>query len=344
MDDKWYAFKYTQEKLEIRNQSIPVTVLKKEGEAKFDKADGGYCLVKADKVLPVSQDIVLFRNQSEPIVSSGSTPIIFFALSYNSNTHEGYIKNRVNNAVYDAITRHPGMILIEQEHLLELKKERELQKTEEFIDGHVVEQMKAIGAQYMLHLDNFVINGSKVSFQLNMVSVAENRIVRTVDVSSSVDNIENEMYKQICERLTYPCNVAVVGKKELSVLSGWSLKTGDEIVISANKRIENPITKEASYNKVPLCGCTVIEYMGNKFKVKVDEIINDEDYKLIEKYSTESSLSVMMDGSDIKSDDSEMSDLEKEKRKQERANKRKAFLNGLGDAFLNNSNVGVQKK
>lgn len=342
-EDKWYAFKFEQEKLKIRNQSIPVTVLKKESEAKFDKADGGYCLVKADKALPVTQDIVLFRNQSEPVVPSGSTPITFFALSYNPKTHNGFIKNRVNNAVYDAITRHPGMVLIEQEHLPELKKERELQKTEEFIDGHVVEQMKAIGAQYMIHLDNFVIEGSKVRFQLNMVSVAENRIVRTVDVTTSVDNIEDEMYKQICERLTYPCNVTEVEKKELTLLSGWSLKTGDKVVISANKKIVNPITKEVSYSKIPLCGCTVIEYMGNKFKVKVDEIINDEDYRLIEKYSEESSLSVMMDGSDIESDDSDMSDLEKEKKKQERANKRKAFFKSLGDAFVNNVGMGARK-
>lgn len=342
LDDKWYAFKYTQEQLRIRNQSVPVTVLKKEGEAKFEKADGGYCLVKADKALPVSQDIVLFRNQSEPVVPSGSTPITFFALTYNPKTHDGFIKNRVNNAVYDAITRHPGMILIEQEHLQELKKERELQKTEEFIDGHVVEQMKAIGAQFMIHLDNFVIEGSKVSFQLNMVSVAENRVVRTVDVTTSVDNIENEMYKQICERLTYPCNVIEVSKKDLTLLSGWSLKTGDCIVIYANKRIENPITKEASYNKVPLCGCTVVEYMGNKFKVRVDEIINEEDYRLIDKYSEESSLSVMMDGSDIKTDDSDLSNLEKENKKQERAKKRKAFFKGLSDAFLNNSKMSVQ--
>ena len=84
--------------------------------------------------------------------------------------------------------------------------------------------------------------------------------------------------------------------------------------------------------------------MGNKFKVKVDEIINDEDYKLIDKYSAESSLSIMMDGSDIKSDDSDMSDLEKKNRKQERANKRKAFLKGLGDAFLNNSRIGFKSK
>jgi len=151
------------------------------------------------------------------------------------------------------------------------------------------------------------------------------------------------MYKQICERLTYPCNVTEVEKKELTLLSGWSLKTGDKVVISANKKIVNPITKEVSYSKIPLCGCTVIEYMGNKFKVKVDEIINDEDYRLIEKYSEESSLSVMMDGSDIESDDSDMSDLEKEKKKQERANKRKAFFKSLGDAFVNNVGMGARK-
>ena len=342
LDDKWYAFRYTQEQLKIRNQSIPVTVLKKETEAKFDKADGGYCQVKADKALPVSQDIVLFRNQEEPVVTTGYTPITFFALSYNPKTHDGYIKNRVNNAVYDAITRHPGMVLIEQEHLPELKKERELQKTEEFIDGHVVEQMKAIGAQYMLHLDNFVIEGSKVSFQLNMVSVAENRIVRNIDVTTSVDNIENEMYKQVCERLTYPCNVKSIGKKDLAILSGWALKTGEKIEIIANKEIVNPISKEVSYSKVTLCGCIVKEYMGNKFIAEVENIINEDDFKLIEKYSEESALSIKMDGSDIKSDDSEISEVEKANKKQEKKEKRKAFFNKLGNAIKENVNISIK--
>ena len=341
-EDIWYAFRYTQELLKVGNQSIPVTVLKKEGEAKFDAAEGGYCVVKADKAIPASQDIVLFRNQDEPKVTSGPTPITFFALSYNNKTHEGFIKNRVNNAVYDAITRHPGMNLVEQEHLPELKKERELQKTEDFIDGHVVEQMKAIGSQFMIHLDNFVIEGSKVSFRLNMVSVAENRILRTIQVSTSVDNIENEMYKQICERLSYPCNILNVGKKELTILSGWALRYDDKIIISANKQIENPITKEFSYSKVPLCKCSVAEYMGNKFIATVDEVINEDDYKMIDKYSAVSALSILMDGSDIKSNDSETSDVEKAVKKQERAKKTESLLKGLGDALLKSTSVSVQ--
>lgn len=338
-DDKWYAFRLSQEQLKLGNSSMTVNVLKKEGEAKFEGADGGYCVVKSDKALPVSQDIILFRNQKEPKIPSGNMPITFFALQYNPKTHDGFIKNRVNNAVYDAITKHPGMTLIEQEHLPELKKERELQKTEEFIDGHVVEQMKAIGAQYMIHLDNFVIKDSKVSFQLNMVSVAENRIVRTVDVTTSVDNIENEMYKQMCERLSAPCNIIKKGKKDLSILSFWALNEGDKIIVEANKKIVNPISKEISYSKVPLCSCTVTEYQCNMFNVEVDKIINEDDFKDIEKYSKDFSLTIMMDGSDIKSDDSEMSDVEKAVNKKEKSEKRKAFFKGLGNSLLKNVKV-----
>ena len=266
----------------------------------------------------------------------------FFGLDNDSETFDGMIKGRINNAMFAAITKHAGLQLIEHDHLSALKNERELQKSEDFIDGHVVEQMKAIGSQFMIHLDNFVIEGSKVSFRLNMVSVAENRILRTIQVSTSVDNIENEMYKQICERLSYPCNILNVGKKELTILSGWALRYDDKIIISANKQIENPITKEVSYSKVPLCKCSVAEYMGNKFIATVDEVINEDDYKMIDKYSAVSALSILMDGSDIKSNDSETSDVEKAVKKQERAKKTESLLKGLGDALLKSTSVSVQ--
>ena len=74
--------------------------------------------------------------------------------------------------------------------------------------------------------------------------------------------------------------------------------------------------------------------MGNKFIATVDEVINEDDYKMIEKYSAESALSILMDGSDIKSNDSETSDVEKAVKKQERAKKTKSLLKGLGDALL----------
>ena len=63
---------------------------------------------------------------------------------------------------------------------------------------------------------------------------------------------------------------------------------------------------------------------------------------MIEKYSAESALSILMDGSDIKSNDSETSDVEKAVKKQERAKKTKSLLKGLGDALLKSTSVSVQ--
>lgn len=82
--------------------------------------------------------------------------------------------------------------------------------------------------------------------------------------------------------------------------------------------------------------------MGNKFIATVDEVINEDDYKMIDKYSAVSALSILMDGSDIKSNDSETSDVEKAVKKQERAKKTESLLKGLGDALLKSTSVSVQ--
>lgn len=326
--DKFYAFKYSQIPLKLGNNTMPVQVLEKIATASGATNAGGYCLVKSDKAVQPSSDIVLFRNQEEPKVSKPMT-ITYFALNYEANTNEGFIKNRVNNAVYDALTRHPGSVVIEQEHLPELKKERELQKTEDFIDGHVVEQMKAIGAEYMLHLDNFEINGGQVTFKLNMVSIEQNRIVRTVDVMSSIDNIENEMYKQICERLAYPCNVTLIDKKNLAVISGWSLSDNTKFIIQANKPIQNPITGEISYSLAQICTCKVTNYMGNKCNATIESIESKEDFNIITQYSDAGALTIKIDGSSIKSDTSTETGVEKTKKK---SSIRSGLMNALKES------------
>lgn len=334
-DDNFYAFKLSQETLKIGENNQPVQVLKKLATATDPGAASGYCMVKSDKALQPSNDIVLFRNQSEPDVTVGSMLFTYFALPYQPNTYEGFIKNRVNNAVYDALTRHPGSLIVEQEHLPDLKKERELQKTEDFLDGHVVEQMKAVGALYMLHLDNFIMNGSQVSFQLNMVSIEQNKILRTVEVKTSIDNIENEMYKQVCERMAYPCNITKTDKKYITILSGWALPIDSKIIIEVNKQIRNPMSGEISYTKVQVCKCSVTEYMGCKFTVKVDEIMSEDDFKLLSQYSAAGSATIMMDGSNIRSNTNTVSDVEKTIQKQEKAEKRKSFFKKIGSTLQN---------
>lgn len=259
--DKFYAFKFSKENMEIGQTSTPVQVLKKVATCTKPTLNGGYLQVTSDKTESNTSDIVLFRNNSQPAFQGvNQITVTFFGLDYDNKSYDGLAKNRINNAIFSAITRHPGLQLIEHDLIKDLQAERELQKSEDFIDGHVVEQMKAIGAQYLIHLESYGRDNAKIKLKLSLISVDENRIIKSVDIITSIDNIENEMYKQICDRISNYCTIKPLGKNNLEMTSIISLAEGDDCILSKTKEIHNPITGEVSYSNVDLCKATVKEY------------------------------------------------------------------------------------
>ena len=331
--DKFYAFQLQKGNLQLGETAVPVQLLQQVATCEKPTANGGYIQVKSDESISNASDIVLFRNVSQPIFNGlNQMTMTFFGLNYQPNTYDGLIQKRINNAVFSAITRHPGLQLIEQEHLSQLKKERELQKSEDFIDGHVVEQMKAIGATYLLHLESYVRTESQISFKMALISVAENRIVRTVDVMTSIDNIENEMYKQICDRIANPCNIKKLDKKTLEMTSVISLREGDQCILSKTKAVQNPMTGEVSYSKAQVCKLTVEQYGGNRCVLSIDEVISKEDMEDIETASTNGMVTFILDGSKIQSDVSTESDVKQKAEKKEKSNKRNKVWNKLKEA------------
>lgn len=329
--DKFYAFRFKKENVTIAQQNLPLQVLEEVavGESPSQASDGTMQL-KMNKSVDNISDIVVFRNLNEPMfMGTNQMFYTFFGLDYDSNSYDGLNKKRINNAVFAAITRHPGTQLIEHDHLPEIKKERELQKSEEFIDGHVVEQMKAIGAQYLIKLEDYAYQENQVSFKMSFISVAENKIIRIIDVTSSIDNLENEMYKQLCERIAYPCLLKKTGKDKIEMFTMISLPSGTKCTLEANKEIKNPMTEEISYTRVNLCSVRVDEYQGNKSIVSVEDVFSQGDMDEIENLSENGKVFLMVDGSDIQSDTDTKSDV---KKKSERISKRKSFLNTLKKA------------
>lgn len=330
-DDKFYAFRFSTD--QILGGNLSIAVMEKLDEASVVGLESGYLAVKTKSTLTSTDGVYFYRNQAEPKLMASSMPFTFFELPVDYTTYEGFVKKRINNALYHALTRHPGTTLIEQEHLSDLKKERELQKTEDFIDGHVVERIAAIGAQYMLHVENLKVDGGQVTFLLNMVSVEENRILRSIEVTTSIDNIEDELYKQICERVLFPCELKLVDKNILEVSTGWTIAEGDKFIIELTKQIVNPLNGEVSYTVVPLCKCTVSKYMGNKCQAVVTEVLDKKEFKQIEQHSPMGTLAVKMDASAIRSNLSDQTEIDKavEKQAKKEENRQKAanFMNNL---------------
>lgn len=338
--DKFYAFNFKKANMQIGTSAIPIQELEKVAICQNPASKNGQLTVRTDKQFSNTSNIVLFRNVAQPALrGTNQMTMTFFGLNNNEDTFDGMIKGRINNAMFDAITRHPGLQLIEHDHLASLKRERELQKSEDFIDGHTVEQMKAIGAMFLLKLEDYHRSNAQVSLKLSLISVEQNKILRSIDVTSSIDNIENELYKQLCERIAYPCVVKKIGKDKLELTSVLSLTDGDDCILELTKSIKNPMTGEVAYNRNDVCTLKFEYYMGNKSVMTIDKIFSKEDLSNIENNSLSGLVTFRIDGSKIKSDTNNMSEVQQKVRKEEKKEKKNSILKTFGKALLNNVTV-----
>ena len=348
--DKFYAFKLQQSTIQLGGTSTPIQVLENIAICQNPALKNGQLTVKADKQVSNSSDIVLFRNVAQPIFQgTNQMTMTFFGLNTDNKTFDGMIKGRINNAMFDAITKHAGLQLIEHDHLSSLKKERELQKSEDFLDGHVVGQMKGIGAMYLLHLEGYEREDAQVKLTISLISVEQNEILRQVEVVSSVDNIEKELYKQLCERIAYPCVVKKISKNELELSSVLSLTDNDDCILGLVKPVQNPMTGEVSYNRIDVCSLKFGKYIGNKSVMYVDKVFSKDDMADIENNSSLGLVTFRIDGSKIKSDVSTKTDVQRKVEKAEKEEKKQKTKNTFkkfGSSLLNDikNNIKIEQK
>jgi hypothetical protein len=335
--DKFYAFSLKKENVQLGANAMPLQVLENVAICKEPALSNGHLVVKSNTGISNTSDVVLFRNTPQPLFQgTNQMTLTFFGLNTDNDSYDGLTKDRINNAVFAAITRHPGLQLIEHDHLASLKEERELQKSEDFLDGHVVEQMKAIGARFLIKLEDYFRDGGQVSFKLSLISIEQNMIGRTVDVVTSIDNIEKEVYKQICDRFGFPCVVKKVGKNKYELSSIISLQTGNDCILQLTKPSQNPLTGETSYNRVDVCTLLFEEYMGNKCIVSVDKILSKDDMKNIEDNSNAGMVTFRIDGSKIKTELEMQTEVQRQAEKQEKREKTKGVLRAIGGALFGN--------
>lgn len=340
--DKFYAFSVSKENIQLGQDVIPIQVLEKVAVATNPAGEEGYVKVKANKTISNTNNVVLFRNLSQPVFSGTNQMLVtFFGLDYELNSYEGLVKNRINNAICNAITDNVGTQLIEHDHLTEIKKEKELQKSEDFLDGHVVAQMKSIGAQYLLKLESFNMNGLQVSFKLSLISVESNQIARTVDVVSSIDNLENEITKVISERFGFYCVVKPIDKNTFEISSTLTLNDKTNIILQLTKAMQNPTNNEITYSRVDVCKLRLKEYKGNKAIMTVDKMLSENDMQDLYMWSTNGYVTYHIEPCKVKSDTDTQSDVQKaaEKKKKKSVWEK---LKQAGSDLLKSSNSQIQ--
>lgn len=322
--DKFYTFKFKNEPIEIAGQPIVGQIIEQIGVSSDPKVENGKLYVKSDIKIADGNDIVLMRNL--PVVSlfQPTFRVTYFGLDYDSDNIEGFAKQRVNNAMLAAITDHPFVQLIEQEAIQELHKERELQKSEDFLNGHTVDQMKAIGADIILKVDNYQTDGINSSFVLSVIDVASNQIVKQTEIKSTIADLENAIRKNLYDRFITRASLGSVDKKTLTLYTLGSIPTGTKLEFMATVSQQNPLTGETGYTNAVLATGEVIMSNGQQSIVKLlgkSEVIKD--YSDLLAFSKSNNFLVKIDGSQINIDEHNNDKGQKSK---------KSFFSRLGEA------------
>ncbi len=192
---------------------------------------------------------------------------------YTKNTNDDEYTTSIQDVVTNAFLKSKRFSLVEREKMSQLKSEKELQKSEDFIDGSVVEQSKTLGAQYVVlgniseaSLTSKTINvymvgnvttiTAKVSFSIKIVDVATAQIIASNNFTKSskgkngfndaLDELNPEIESFIKENFKIMVSIAEIEEKNkkgeaVKVLIAAGISTGvkksDEYKVFENTEI-----------------------------------------------------------------------------------------------------------
>lgn len=287
-DDKVYIYHYGNEKALYQGQEEEFNVLKLLAIGDNFRLDGGYLVAKTDNAIKSAENTFACLTEKNTLALEQRFFTSLIELPYDTQTREGYLKKRVNQAVYCAIGQLPQLGLIESSMLPKLKDERELQKGEAFMDGHTVEQFKAVGASFLITISNFktdVKNPDIVSFTLSFLDVASNVIIKTFDVRCHISNLDKAAKYYLSYVFTFPCAVSKIDNKTVELYSKAPIgaNVGDSFILTFIKTTATPNGAPVS-QRVELATLKYAEYQGMKHKFIIDKIQSKTDMKHISEY------------------------------------------------------------
>jgi len=222
--------------------------------------------------------------------------ILPFKNSTSNNTNYSHTNQNVEEyriAIQDAVTnsflKSKRFNLVEREKMNQINSEKELQKSEDFIDGSVVEQSKSLGAQYVVigniteatvesKTTNVYMVGSvttltaKISFSIKVVDVATSQIIASGTFSETakgknafsdaLEKLGPEIENFIKENFKITATVVQIEEKNkkgeafkvlIAAGSSTGLKKSDELKVFENTEVfvdGHPLTRKKYIGKI----------------------------------------------------------------------------------------------
>lgn len=250
----------------------------------------GSIIGKSDKEIKSTENTFAFLDFSEPryycslkqLNVGRQAYVTYMPLEVDNASYESFVKQDINNKLASSLSSLKNLVLIEYEMYDEISKERKLQKTEDFLKGHTVEQMKAQGAQYFIYVKNFNLNKEnkrEVSFIMDVVDLSTNSIIASSTVNCNISQIEPSIRYYLTHTFSHPCAIVSHNDKELFMVTEAAVgsKPKDEIVLSIAETSKDLNGKTIIQNKI-IAKCLYKEWKGNEHVLQIDKILYKEGF------------------------------------------------------------------
>lgn len=250
----------------------------------------GSIMGKSDKEVKSTENTFAFLDNSQPRINCGlkqlnvGTQILvtYKPLEVDNSSYESFVKQDINNKLASSLSSFKNVALIEYELSDEISKERKLQKTEDFLKGYTVEQMKAFGAEYFVYVKNLKIdkdNQREVSFTMDIIDLTTNSIIKSNTVDCNVSQIEPSIRYYLSHSFTHPCTIVSHNEKEISIVTDAAVgsQPKDEIVLDIRESSKDLNGKTLIQKKI-IAKCLYKEWKGNEHVLQIDKILYKEGF------------------------------------------------------------------
>ena len=290
-EDKIYFYEYSKEKgKQDKTMEYDVLDLVAVSES-FELNKRGLLAVKVDGEVKKSDNIVVSLSEKMPLVSEQILSLAYKELEYDEKSFDGYAKKLINQAIYGAIGANRQFRLIELNMIDAVKSERDLQKTEEFIDGYTVEQFQSVGASYYVTVSDFEIEGTNVKFNVNMYDIESNSLLKSVECASSLQNINHNAKVAMSSFFVIQAEVLSYEKKQIDIVAPFGIwaDVGQKFYLAMVKEDK----KTGAYRRENIAELNYLRYRGMAHSFIVKEVLDEATMKNLKKYIGKAQFTIL---------------------------------------------------
>ena len=283
--DKVFFYYWENVQFSVQGQNYNFSKMEQISIGTEPEAVNGSLHVKLDKKLSVSDNLVIKLGDilHSEITTYAHVPLSFSGFISSGNAYEDYCRKQINNAVYNALYDYACVNLIESENLAVIKAERNLQKTEDFIDGSVIEQFKASGARYILNTSEFSNDQDIVRFKMSVVDISAGTVVKEFLINCHISRLDEVVKYYINQIFVAPIAIGKVAGRQIDVYPVLPIASseGESFSILYNKSIVDPISGKNIYSRIEIAKCTLSKWNGQEYVLTIDEVLSKDDFSAI---------------------------------------------------------------